>query len=79
MKIEIWDGEQEEEQILRLRLLPDIAFSGDVVLAAVDKHGQKLFRGCLLSISTGGGLSLRGCISEKLGLQLNSRGELEVV
>lgn len=76
MKIEIWNEEQkEEEQPLRLRLVP---MRGGVELQAVDEVGQKVSQGHLLFISSNGQLSLAECISEKLGLKLDDDRALEV-
>ncbi len=75
MKIEIWNEEQkEEEQPLRLRL---VAFRNGVELQAVDKEGQKIWRGHLLFISSAG-LFLASAVSSKLGLKLDDIGRLEV-
>ena len=79
MKIEVWEEKQkEEEQPLRLRLKQSKNDRGGVTLHAVDKEGENVNCGCLLNISAKGQLSLRSCVSEKLGLKLDYAGRLEV-
>lgn len=77
MKIEIWNEEQkEEEQLLRLRLMPDM--SKGVVLNVVDANGRLIEAGHLLAISASGRLSLCPSVNSSLGLKLDDSRRLKV-
>jgi hypothetical protein len=76
MKVEIWNEVQKKaKQPLRLRL---VSLGGGIELQVVDKKGNCIDAGHLLSINSLGGLHLASDISKKIGLKLDRRGCLKV-
>lgn len=75
MKLKVWPLQQTEERKIFYRL---VERSDEIILAAVDINGLILEDGCILCIQKDGTCYLIDAISEKLGLQLDSRGRIIV-
>ncbi len=71
MDIRVFDR-SEESELIRLALRQE---SGGVVLVAVDKDGKELVFGRIAIIQSDGCLLLCEGLSDKFGLQVESRNE----
>jgi maltose-binding protein MalE len=75
MKLQVF-GQEKKDEIIRLKLM-DRGTSGDVTLVAVDKNGEIVDQGYILSIQTDGTIYLHCDVSPDLGFKLTDRGEVE--
>ena len=77
MRLKIYDGaEVEKEEELYLRLAVD---GTGVMLVAVNKDGNNVGRGNILSVSSGGVIRLHSYVNAEIGLQITKSGHVKVV
>lgn len=76
MKLEIYEESKEKEPV-RLKLQKSSAGEA-IFLVAVDKDGDRLDHGNLLTILNDGHLYLNGSINPEIGLKLDHEGRLRV-
>ena len=74
MKVEVY-SEKDNEEILRLKLEKR---ADEVALVAVDRDGNLIAGGNILSIGVEGDIFLFDTVSHKLGLSLDSCGRVNV-
>lgn len=78
MEIKVYkagDGKRVEKPIL-LRLVP---CGDDVQLIAVDKRGEDVGAGAILSVTSGGAVNLYSGLTDKIGLKVTEAGYIEVM
>ena len=76
MKIKIF-GEEEDDGTVRLKLIEDRGIKR-VTVIAVDRNGEEIGSGHLVSFEDDGTLHRHFGVNKKLGFKLNCSGEIEL-
>jgi hypothetical protein len=70
-------GQEEDKQVF-LKLRPSLNDDGEVDLVAVDRDGDRVSQGSILTILNDGSLHLCSMVSTQIGLKLDEDGKVVI-